>query len=100
MRGLPERHGRASIPRMSKPRREPLDPCVLFGEGPALDRIATDIEAYGRGVRRAEREADAIALLGREPLSAAVVAHPVPPSTLSSLLAAAARRHPEIPVLV
>ncbi len=76
------------------------EPCLLFGHPHLRDALAGALRDGAVPVRLAATESQAIDMLGSEPLAVAVVAHPVAPSTLASIVAAAGQRHPGIPVVV
>ncbi|MGB8931906.1 MAG: response regulator, partial [Anaeromyxobacteraceae bacterium] len=67
------------------------------GGGPTVSR---PLAAAGFHVLGCHSEADALAVLDREPLSVVLVAQAMGPVATSSVVARAGHQHPEVPVVV
>src|SRR5262245_56542890 len=75
--------------------------CLLAGpEGTLSQAIARGLTAASFTVYRAATEAEALAALEQQPFAVAFASQKLGPMALSSIIARAAQRHPEVPVVV
>jgi len=75
--------------------------CLLAGQDGTLPQaIARGLAAASFAVRRATTEAEALAALEQQPFAVAFASQKLGAMALSSIIARAAQRHPEVPVVV
>jgi DNA-binding NtrC family response regulator len=74
--------------------------CLLVADSTLRDELGGALGRAGLRSKAVAGDAAAVAALDREPFSVAVIAHSLGPSAISSVIACANRRHPEVPVVV
>jgi DNA-binding NtrC family response regulator len=74
--------------------------CLLVADSTLRDQLGGALGRAGLRSKAVASDAAAVAALDREPFSVAVIAHSLGPSAISSVIACANRRHPEVPVVV
>jgi DNA-binding NtrC family response regulator len=74
--------------------------CLLVVPATARASLEPSLSKAGLIVKSAATEAGAVAALKREPFAAAIVAHTIGSSAISSIVACARQGHPEVPVLI
>lgn len=74
--------------------------CLVVAEPETRERLTQALAQAGFKLKGATGEAEALAILDRDPVSMVVLSHAMGPSVLSSLVQRAGRRVPEVPVVV
>jgi DNA-binding NtrC family response regulator len=74
--------------------------CLVVADGATREVVARALAAVGFAVKACAGEKAALGMLEREPFAAVLVEHRMGAAILPSLVAMAAKRHPEVPVIV
>jgi DNA-binding NtrC family response regulator len=74
--------------------------CLLVADSTLRDQLGDVLGRAGLRSKAVASDNAAITALEREPFSVAVIAHSLGPSAISSVIARANRRHPDVPVVV
>jgi DNA-binding NtrC family response regulator len=74
--------------------------CLLVGDAAVRDQLGGALNRAGLRSKVAAGDSAAVTALEREPFSVAVISHGLGTSAISSIIACANRRHPEVPVVV
>ena len=74
--------------------------CLLVADATLRDQLGDVLGRAGLRSKAVASDNAAVTALEREPFSVAVIAHSLGPSAISSVIARANRRHPDVPVIV
>ena len=74
--------------------------CLLVADSAVRDHLDGVLGRAGLPSKAVASDTAAVAALDREPFSVAVISHGLGPSAISSVIACANRRHPDVPVVV